>query len=1229
MHQLQHELQKGPKQLFEIAQKIMKDVLNPEESLVALVDLASQAKADDFSLPLLPARYHVFIRAIEGAYLSLSRHKKLFLERRETNLVDGRKYTVFEIATCRWCGSVYLVGQREEGESGISYLKQPNHELQKVEYFLLAESEIQINEGDEDDEVSFPDIGMSLNKEDSYILCGSCGAIEKEGFLGKLCKCEENNLYRLLKVPSNEEDKVCSCPKCGRRSPKGIVWRFLVGNDAAASVLCTALYQQIKPKKQDLSQVIFHQEEEYDPWNPIEQVSSSATHHIQTEAPRKLLVFSDSRQDAAFFAPYLNRTYNQIMYRSIIVKALLEYRDEIVKNQWRLQDLVDPVYEIAKETEVLEGKSIQERKSEVWRWILHEFLTLDKWVNLEGLGLLHFSLVQPDHWVAPKPLMDPPWNMTKEEVWTLFQVLLDTIRSKGAVVFPKWISPKDEFFQPRNREFYIRAYQSNGKKGILCWNSERLNGRIDYLIRLAGRLNPELTEEDCRSLLRDLWDRCLFRKPGGGLWKGYFHPTNLPGEGVVYQMGYDVWEILSPLVQKDSKWYRCNKCHVITPYNIRGSCISYRCDGELQQCSPEEVFQNNHYYRLYMTTMPYRMQAQEHTAQLTSQAAAELQNMFIEGAVNILSCSTTFELGVDVGELETVFMRNMPPSAANYIQRAGRAGRRADSTAFVLTFAQRRSHDLTHFHEPWRMVSGEIRAPYFSLDNMKIILRHVFATALSAFWSHNEKYFGTVEDFFFGEEGTGSKRLRDFLSEKPLDLQESIRRIVPRHLHDKIGIQNWDWLKYLKGEDGVLYKTEKELEYDVKQIEEVREQLYKQKRDTDHLLRLLNTIKGRDILSFMSSHNIIPKYGFPVDVVELQLYHHHEEAKRLQLERDLRIALSEYAPGSQVVASGNLWTSRYIKRPPTKAWDRYRYVICTNCKSYHRIRAELLSEENSNPFSVCPLCKSKLTTHQGDFIVPSFGFIASIDQPGKPGEQRPEKTYTTRVYYSGQAVEDTSIRLALNGVVIHATSASHGRLAVINNGKGKGFKVCYQCGFAALDDEKVQYPHPNYWGGKCWEKLSKRLSLGHEFETDILKLYFEGFSDSREGFWLSMLYALLEGASEALDIERNDLNGCLYPMEGDPSRPTIILFDDVPGGAGHVRRIAQRNILKEVLRATYYKLSRCDCGGEDGNASCYGCLRNYYNQFCHGQLNRGMVMDFLKKIMAEDLTDHRGIAGIA
>ena len=103
------------------------------------------------------------------------------------------------------------------------------------------------------------------------------------------------------------------------------------------------------------------------------------------------------------------------------------------------------------------------------------------------------------------------------------------------------------------------------------------------------------------------------------------------------------------------------------------------------------------------------MSAKEHTAQWVATKAAEIQEDFVAGKVNVLSCSTTFELGVDVGDLQSVVMRNMPPTTANYVQRAGRAGRRADSAALVVTYAQRRSHDLSRFLNPEKMIAGEMR----------------------------------------------------------------------------------------------------------------------------------------------------------------------------------------------------------------------------------------------------------------------------------------------------------------------------------------------------------------------------------------------------------------------------------------------------------------------------------------------------------------------------------------
>jgi len=111
--------------------------------------------------------------------------------------------------------------------------------------------------------------------------------------------------------------------------------------------------------------------------------------------------------------------------------------------------------------------------------------------------------------------------------------------------------------------------------------------------------------------------------------------------------------------------------------------------------------------------------------------------------------------------------------------------------------------------------------------------------------------------------------------------------------------------------------------------------------------------------------------------------------------------------------------------------------------------------------------------------------------------------------------------------------------------------------------------------------------------------------------WLSTLYALLEGASEALGIARDDLDGTLYPYQAGLA-PAIVLFDNVPGGAGHVRRIGQA--LPRVAWAAWERVARCECGEE---TSCYECLRSFGNQYCHDQLRRGLVRDFLSAVIQQ------------
>ncbi|WP_257612043.1 DUF1998 domain-containing protein [Neomoorella thermoacetica] len=90
----------------------------------------------------------------------------------------------------------------------------------------------------------------------------------------------------------------------------------------------------------------------------------------------------------------------------------------------------------------------------------------------------------------------------------------------------------------------------------------------------------------------------------------------------------------------------------------------------------------------------------------------------------------------------------------------------------------------------------------------------------------------------------------------------------------------------------------------------------------------------------------------------------------------------------------------------------------------------------------------------------------------------------------------------------------------------------------------------------------------------------------------------------------------MYPYACNPYSPALVLFDDVPGSAGHVKRIAEKDNLMRTLQRTLAILSRCECGGSLANTSCYGCLRNYTNQYCHDKLNRGYVIEFIQKLLS-------------
>lgn len=1227
LHRLQTHLAEQPHFMYQLAERLFPNEENSAETLIQLVNIAVRARPMPEALSLLPARYHVFARALEGVFACLSQpghvapeQPQLFLNRRETCPHCDLK--IFELATCARCGTTYLVGRivREIDDGDRRFLRQlsnqPDDTYGQRAYFVLGNPQSGL---DEDEAVAAEeDIETaSVDEQDTYTLCLNCGAIEAGPKLNNDCGCSKEHRRQLYRVDLKGKPELTHCVSCGVRSPGGVVFRFLTGQDAPVSVLATSLYQTLPPASNEEMETLPGQ-------------------------GRKLLSFADSRQDAAFFAPYLERTYRQLLRRRLILKALTGSGPG-QQGRLRLQDMVSFLRDQAEAAgQFTQAQSYPERQALMSAWLMQELVALDRRNSLTGLGLVRFKLVPPQYWMPPPELLTAPWSLSREEAWDLLELLLNTLRQQGAVTFMDQVEPRDELFAPRNRLLYMRSHKADPQKGIFSWSpSQGNNRRLDILTKLLAQ-TTNLTEAQQKQYATEALNGLWRYLTTGTVWSEHLPAENLGRDGFVHRLSHLFWEV-TPVAETGTSAFICSRCRSITYINLHGICPEYRCDGRLEPIDfSEPELAQNHYRYLFQHMTPIPFSAREHTAQWASAEATLVQQQFVRGELNALSCSTTFELGVDVGELQAVLMRNVPPTTANYVQRAGRAGRRTDSAALALTYAQRRSHDLTYYNHPERMVSGMIRPPAVVIANEKIVRRHIHSVVLAAFfrWAkeNHSRDFRNVGEFFapIGKDiETGPDLLRQYLAARPVDVCEALLRIVPQKIQPEFDLNDWGWLSKLVNEEatGILDFSIREVVDELGEFARMEQEVIstggKNKyKLAEYFQQVANTIRGRHLLGFLGSRNVLPKYGFPTDVVELRTSHlPTPEAKKVELQRDLKIAISEYAPGGQVVAAGKVWTSGGIHRQPNRDWPVHYYAVCPQCSHFHHS----LEHAIQGPCTVCGADLHGRGRLSGRFIIPEFGFIVA-EQPRDTGEHRPDRLYATQVFFSDYATplnstsdsderaEAVDEQISYSQLQLWKRYSRYGKLALVNSGPlDRGFQVCQWCGHAEpaplpqavrrRGSKTNEHKHPRT--GKDCKGYTQTYHLGHEFITDVLELRFTGavVNDPSLELWRSVLFALLEGASEALGIRRDDLDGTLWRRDSGPF-PSIILFDSVPGGAGHVHRVA--NELVPAFRSAYERVAKCECGEE---TSCYECLRNYRNQYYHNQLQRGLARNFLEQVL--------------
>lgn len=1074
-----------------------------------------------------PRRYHAFVRALEGAFLIHKGGKETIVLNRKRRTEDGLDAEPLEIALCRECGQHYYVGRESNGKL-VEAVRDPSQSDFGVDYYLPLES---------------------YTLEASHFLCRCCGSLSTTT---PTCGCGALIPVKKCESQKKQPDQLTQCVSCEYR-PGGIgdpVQEIVHGSDGPNAVIATAV------------------------------------HELLSEDSRKVLAFADSRQEAAFFAWYAEDSYEKLRDRNLLLRALRS--DRIESEGLSISDIQNRLFKKWEDAGLFGASDTGESKNrEALKVILREALTDQKRLSLAGVGLAQWFVKIPDNLKLPESMLRPPWNFTNDEACQLIGYFLDEFRLRLAFALPDVAGgPSWNGVSPWQQHAYSNT-APRGRSNVSEWGGKDSTLVKHFLGRLlqGSGLSEMGKSQRSVALMKEIWE--AVRE----------HDRRQQEADKLLLIGRDNGTFrLNPrwlrirLTRPNQIW-ECDTCASLSNHNIRNVCPRNRCPGVLVDADEPRI-QENHYRILYESAaLPPILRAEEHTAQIESDEARQRQEDFKNGKIHLLSSSTTFEIGVDLGDLEVVFLRNVPPEPFNYTQRVGRAGRR-EKPGLVLTYCRRNPHDLYHYENPQeRVIKGQVQPPRLQMTNQKIIIRHMAAVALAAFFKAdgNDVRFANVEMLVGAWAAPRAvSDLRRFCEDNEA-LRDSLRQIVPGAMHKRTGLLSDAWIEHIVGDDSRFDWAQAEVCGDYRNMDKIKETLIQERPSrwttkVGQLERRMKTIAAESTLVFLSRRAIIPKYGFPVDVVELDTRPQNGNSVGISLQRDLSQAIAEYAPGGKVVANKKEWESCGVKTIPGKQFKikDYHYDDARNFQQWH---------ENS----------AASDSGGRKYLSPQFGFVTPLFEEPKEPRARAQRLYTTRPFFEGFGNDAQPETKVLHGIAV--TKALPGSLVILCEGRNReGFYICRTCG-SHMTTPKASHKTPA--DSECHGTLEK-FSLGHELVTDVVRMQVPGLTEQWDAY--SLAYAILLGAAETMDVPATDLNVTITGSgEETSNEAAIVLYDNVPGGAGLVAQLERESVFEEMLKKAHERVQgNCGC-----DSSCYGCLRSYRNQFAHPDLDRNTALEFL------------------
>jgi len=1010
---------------------------------------------------------------------------------------------------------------------------------------------------------------------------------------------------------------------------------------------------------------------------------------------RRLLVFSDSRAEAARLGPRLTRQHELQVFRAAVLERLNNVN--LAGNEEELEVLREEVRELQQSLEaasqarrpilerrlkqaqddlkqMTEGGSVADwttnlKDSAIVRelfdapggkshqpgtgnahdaWDRNSKALLDSlpsllgrelarrpaWPNpsLETLGLVEvtypgLSLIPPPNGVLG--LLPSTIAKKLEKIWPDYlAALLDAVRNQGAITLGSEDDDRD--YQYGNgllgkRFSALHAY----RRSLLPLigqefegpQASRRNAFTRNVLLAIGVSESEATPLT-RNLMQIAFDSlCAAAREQALPWLKLFENEPTDGDSPVTALQI---QFRSLGLRRPTQLYRCEHTGQIWPRSVAGF-FPGAWQGSLREVASTEIDNDPRVGRRRRELRDWlgfklALWAEEHSAQLSPEENARLQNLFREGMRNILSSTTTLELGIDIGGLSAVLLGNLPPGKANYLQRAGRAGRRSDGTSAVLGFARPSTYEREVFLDFRRYLDRELRRPTVFLDRVSLVRRHAHAWLLGEFFrTHFRPATGAMDAYgrmgaFTGQFLPGMWTANS--AGKPVLTPADVNPLSDQFLHhlDTISkkdspelraalktlwegcpivqsLQKWteaiqsihDEFEKATSNWKSLYEGLLEAWKAVPETANASTSIGNLRAQANSIFFQLQSLYRLTVIEALADERFLPRYGFPIGLSRLRVQvpdgnNRPREEDQFRLQRDSMMAMREYAPGSQLLVGGQIVTSRGLLKHWTgsvtgqDAWG-LRGRFKKSGDGYFSY--SLTSTPPDAPPSIAP----GQQVREGVFLFPKHGFTTAAWDPPRFGSDFERIGKLAIFTLAFENLDECDAPLINFGEIAGLTAVyrNAGELFLMNSGANEqGFAICQKCGYAESEFKgggsgRTDLPRRFEWHSplnatkltsRCWTDTEAPVWRNHHLAakqaTHLLRLDFSSLGQALDRNILYTLgQALRITAARALEQDEREI-GLIDPVP-DPfsgQYRSVILYDSLAGGSGHLAELS-------------------------------------------------------------------------